>query len=280
MIESTQLSRLLVDQGNSRVKLLFCNDDVDTGQLIEIDNNQLDQINVILAKKGITEHTLITAQTDCSPIMVSSVAPSSERNHLEYVLNQQFNATVEWITTTAYVSIEGVLLRNAYIKTDALGVDRWVALAGAVSCFPNKDIIVADFGTATTLDLLRADGQHMGGWIVPGLGAAQDLMQRRLSQLYTPHYVSGVGQQKVSEKWLGRSTSTAIDMGLLQMQAGLLDRFLMQTISMGIVKPKVLLTGGQVNSLLPLFTKNYCHMPRLIFFGINALVNKNNAECE
>ena len=45
------------------------------------------------------------------------------------------------------------------------------SLAGASGCSAVGfgDLVVADAGTAVTLDLLRADGQHLGGYIPPGV---------------------------------------------------------------------------------------------------------------
>ena len=51
-----------------------------------------------------------------------------------------------------------------------LGVDRWLAiLAAAFKLYPQKNVLIIDAGTATTVDLLAKSGVHQGGWILPGI---------------------------------------------------------------------------------------------------------------
>lgn len=63
-------------------------------------------------------------------------------------------------------------LNLAYQKPETLGVDRWLTLLGARHQWPHRDCVVMDSGSALTLDLLKGSGEHLGGYIVPGLGLA------------------------------------------------------------------------------------------------------------
>ncbi len=56
---------------------------------------------------------------------------------------------------------------NAYSNPRGIGVDRWLALLGAAR-LNHSDAIVVDAGSAITVDLLKADGRHLGGAIMPG----------------------------------------------------------------------------------------------------------------
>jgi type III pantothenate kinase len=77
--------------------------------------------------------------------------------------------SVRWLEASATAG--GV--RNGYEQPRQLGVDRWAALVGARRLGTGPWVVVG-CGTALTIDLLRADGQHLGGYIVPGLGDAGD----------------------------------------------------------------------------------------------------------
>ena len=66
-------------------------------------------------------------------------------------------------------------LRSGYAEPERLGADRWVALVAA-SLAVSGPCAVLDAGSAITLDFVDAEGDHEGGWIVPGLG----LMRRSL----------------------------------------------------------------------------------------------------
>jgi len=57
---------------------------------------------------------------------------------------------------------------NGYTTPEALGSDRWAAMIGARAAFPDEPLLIATFGTATTLEALRADGRFVGGLIAPG----------------------------------------------------------------------------------------------------------------
>ena len=77
---------------------------------------------------------------------------------------------------------------NGYADPSLLGVDRWVAVVGAYHRVRGA-VVVADIGTAATIDVVAADGRHRGGYIVPGprlmvaslLGGTSDLAAFRAS---------------------------------------------------------------------------------------------------
>ncbi len=56
---------------------------------------------------------------------------------------------------------------TAYADPRGIGVDRWLALLGAAK-LSQSDAIIVDAGSAITVDLLKADGKHLGGAIMPG----------------------------------------------------------------------------------------------------------------
>lgn len=60
-----------------------------------------------------------------------------------------------WVATTQY-------------QAGQLGADRVANLVAARQRWPHTPLCVADFGTALTVDALSADGQFLGGAIVPG----------------------------------------------------------------------------------------------------------------
>lgn len=67
-------------------------------------------------------------------------------------------------------------LKNSYENVSTMGVDRWLAMVAAEE-LTTKPFVVIDIGTALTCDFV-ANGQHLGGWIVPGF----HLMKHALTQ--------------------------------------------------------------------------------------------------
>ena len=59
---------------------------------------------------------------------------------------------------------------NGYRNPAQLGSDRWAALIGARALHVGRAVLVVCCGTATTIDLLTAQGQFVGGCIMPGVG--------------------------------------------------------------------------------------------------------------
>lgn len=59
-------------------------------------------------------------------------------------------------------------LRNGYQEFARLGVDRWLAMIGGLGR-TMEDFAVISFGTAITLDFVTKSGEHLGGYILPGI---------------------------------------------------------------------------------------------------------------
>jgi type III pantothenate kinase len=120
---------------------------------------------------------------------------------------------------------------NHYLKPEQLGVDRWCALIGA-RCLSQTAAIVVMAGTATTIDTLDADGNFLGGMIVPGI----ELMLRSLArETAALPFADGVYSP------LPRGTDDAIVSGALEAQAGAIERAYSR---LGDVGAQCLLSGG------------------------------------
>lgn len=103
---------------------------------------------------------------------------------------------------------------NRYEPPERLGADRWAALIGA-RALERGACLVVDAGTATTADMLGADGVFRGGVILPGI----DLMKRALAQHAAQ--LSLAEGHVVGEP---RRTADAIETGCVLAQAGAIER--------------------------------------------------------
>ena len=56
-----------------------------------------------------------------------------------------------------------------YETPNTLGKDRLAAVCGAMRLYPRTDLLVIGIGTCITYDLVRSNGDYMGGLISPGL---------------------------------------------------------------------------------------------------------------
>jgi len=76
--------------------------------------------------------------------------------------------------TQIHTEDEAFGIKNSYADTSKMGADRWLAMVAAEKITP-KPFFVMDVGTAITVDFV-ANGQHLGGWIVPGYTVMRDAL--------------------------------------------------------------------------------------------------------
>ena len=128
-------------------------------------------------------------------------------------------------------------------RPDDVGADRLVnALAAAR--IHGAPAVVADFGTATTIDCVAADGAFVGGAIAPGLELGLEALVARTAKL--PRI-----ELRAPDRAIGRDTVSAIQSGtILGYQAladGLITRIRGELADAAGVEPRdvrVILTGG------------------------------------
>jgi len=121
----------------------------------------------------------------------------------------------------------------------SVGVDR---LCAAVAAYDRLGTacVVADFGTAITIDCVSDEGVFLGGAILPGLRMSADSLHERTAQL--PRV------KLVAAKWVfGKSTQQAIAGGILAAARGAL-RELVEAYATHLGKwPLVIVTGGDAS---------------------------------
>jgi type III pantothenate kinase len=165
-------------------------------------------------------------------IVVSNVAGDAMRIRLQQLL-AHWPVESQWVE--AQPAACGVI--NRYAEPKQLGSDRWAALIGARALHTGACLVVTA-GTATTADMLLADGSFTGGLIYPGL----DLMKRSLSQ-NTARLPLARGRYDDEP----RNTDDAIETGCLLAQAAPLDR-LFSRLGTGAV---CVLSGGAAPAIAP-----------------------------
>lgn len=151
-------------------------------------------------------------------------------------------------------------VRPGYKNLAHLGVDRWLCLLAAYGRLQTACVVVG-CGTAVTVDLIEAKGQHLGGYIVPGLELMRDGLYRntnavRIEQLQTPEDLSP-----------GNDTLPAVNKGLLLMLAALIDnaRAQLESSHGGV---GVVLTGGDALLVRPFIDGQCDYNEHLVLEGL------------
>ena len=100
-------------------------------------------------------------------------------------------------------SATGFGIQHCYQQPETLGVDRWLTLFVAKAS--QRAAIIIDAGTAITLDVITANGDHKGGWIAPGMKLMQESLVQRSTRLKVT--------EQVPNEILGTATERAIFLG-------------------------------------------------------------------
>jgi type III pantothenate kinase len=97
---------------------------------------------------------------------------------------------------------------NKYNTPNTLGSDRLMAAVAAKYLFPNKDVIVFDFGTALTIDFINSKGEYLGGNISLGLNTRYRALNSFTNKLPL------VNSMEI-KKAVGGTTESAIESGVI-----------------------------------------------------------------
>jgi type III pantothenate kinase len=177
-----------------------------------------------------------------------------------------------------YFNVEPLVLRPgvktglkiSYRDPKEVGADRIADAVGAVKLFPRRNLIVADFGTATTMCAITKDKEFLGGNIIPGVRLAMEALETKTAQLPSVEIIPPASA-------LGRSTIESIQAGLYWSNVGMV-RELVARITAEVFAdeaPLVIGTGG----FSQLFNREklFDHVvPDLILTGLMEIIRLND----
>ncbi|PIE53953.1 MAG: pantothenate kinase [Dethiosulfovibrio peptidovorans] len=173
--------------------------------------------------------------SEISGAAISSVVPALDKNFVEAV-SLYLNTTCLSISAEMDLGIE-----IAYANRWEVGADRLVNSVAGVAQY-GAPLIVVDFGTAITLDVISPKGAYLGGTISPGLVTSMDALFGKTSKL--PQVAL-----EVPESVIGVSTKTAIQSGVVYGTAGSVDALVRHIWrELGTVTP-VVATGGHASTM-------------------------------
>jgi len=201
--------------------------------------------------------------TDLSDVIVSCVVPPMQ-NILDKLCRQYFQLT-------PYVVGPGMKtgMPIQYDNPREVGADRIVnAVAAYEQC--RCALIVVDFGTATTFDVISADGCYLGGAISPGVGISAEALFERASKL--PRVEFSRPPQIIAKNTVN-SMQAGIFYGYVGLVEGIVSRMkqeLPETV-------KVLATGGLAGPIAEATDSIDQVEPFLTLEGLRILYQRNRA---
>ena len=171
-------------------------------------------------------------------IVVSSVVP---------VLTAAYEEMAQRATGRAPMVVGPGLKTGMPIRYEnprEVGADRIVnAVAALAKLAP--PLVIVDFGTATTLDVVAADGAYIGGAIAPGVETSAEALFSRAARL------SEVDLE-APERVIGTNTRASVQAGLLLGQAAMIDGLVRRIWGELGQETRVVATGGLAARMAPL----------------------------
>jgi type III pantothenate kinase len=242
---------LVIDVGNTNIKSAVWNGHrlIDCGSFATLGTD----IENDFESCWLTHTSLI------SKVMVSNVAASQVRDRIKRFCKTYLDITPEFVVPQK--TCMGMSTR--YQRPDALGVDRWLASLAAWT-LSRGSVCVVDVGTALTVDVVVADGEHVGGLIAPG----PDMLKASL--------VSGTAGIEIDQfgaaDRFGINTVEAISLGCRSALKGVLREVEQQLDMLGISETTSwYLTGGAGEVVKELIPNKHIDNPRLVLEGLVAL---------
>ena len=197
-------------------------------------------------------------------VIVACVAGEAVENALTAWMQSKWSVTPVFLRTTARL---GDVI-NAYDIPSQHGVDRWAALLGAHAQY-HQPVCIIDAGTAITVDLMDAEGRHLGGLILPGL----EMMRGALL-----HGTAGIHQTEGDITLFANNTADAVSSGTLHMlRAAVLDICSSAAQALGS-DMKIIITGGMSGQILSLpGMPQMRHEPELVLQGLHVAAEHGSA---
>ena len=160
------------------------------------------------------------------------------------------SSVVEELTQKFKTAVDNVFKLNSIILSTEIntgvkivldnpqeaGADRIANAAGAYVLYKHP-VIVVDFGTATTFDIVNGNGEFVGGIIAPGLNLQLKALNKFTSKL--PRI-----EVALSNSAIGHNTSDAILSGVLRGSAAMIDGLIEQCEKELGEKAVIVATGG------------------------------------
>ncbi len=197
-------------------------------------------------------------------IVVGSVARREITTALHEWCRKNWGVLPHELVATA----EACGVRNAYAEPARLGIDRWAALVAARQAY-DGGVLIADCGTAVTVDYLASDGRHLGGLIVPGLHLMRESLTRGTRLELAPESVS-------PHSLLATDTESAVAAGTLGMIVAWLARIAVEIAAKHGAPHALLITGGDAPLVREHLGEPWQLAPDLVLDGLERLAESDS----
>lgn len=157
-------------------------------------------------------------------------------------------------------------IKNRYGTPETLGTDRLASAVAANTLFPDKELIIFDFGTAMTVDFVNREGEFLGGNISLGLRMRFNAINHytnKLPLLSTPSCVENIGSYTVG------AVESGIILGIMFEIEGYISKYANHT---------VIFTGGDAKYFAEKMKSPIFVVHNLVLMGLARIAEFNAAD--
>ncbi|KRP68866.1 pantothenate kinase [Pseudomonas paralactis] len=240
---------LELDCGNSFIKW----------RVLEASNARISAEGVVGSDDALIESLIALPGLLLTRCRLVSVRALEETDKLVAALVEAFGVTV----SCAGSAREMAGVRNGYEEFERLGLDRWLAMLGAYK-LASGACVVLDFGTAATADFIDVDGQHLGGFICPGLPLMRNQLRTHTRKI---RYDDAAAERALERLSPGRTTVEAVERGCTLMLRGFVLTQLELARGYWGEEFTVFLTGGDADLVRDAAPQARL-IPDLVFVGL------------
>lgn len=251
---------LLIDAGNTRVKWALAEEGEPAGNAWRAAGSVL--------HSEVAELAGLWSGMPIARVVIANVAGPRLRKSLKAALDAAVgdaSLQIEWFVSSAKCAG----LHNHYRQPIQLGCDRFAAAIGARMLFPERALIVASCGTATTVDAVSVEGEFVGGMILPGLSLMTASLAGNTAQL------PPVSLQVDAAYPFADYTDAAIVSGCLAAQAGAIERALAAYRIVQGADVSCILTGGAAGLIAPQLSVAHERIDNLVLIGLQTVATSS-----
>ena len=205
---------------------------------------------------------LAGAGNSVTDAIVSSVKPHLTK-HLVTAIEELFTITPFIVSPSINMKLD----LSGY-ETGQLGSDR-IAVCEAAASKYDMPLIIFDFGTATTINVIDGNSHFIGGSILPGLMMGISALAKDTAQL---PQVALTSQTPL----IGRNTRECINSGAIFGAASMLDGMTMRIEKRLGQKATVVITGGNAKYVISACQTEVILVPDLLLEGLYILHESNS----
>lgn len=163
-----------------------------------------------------------------------------------------------------------VPVANAYLTPATLGRDRLAAAVGAATLYPSRNVLIVDFGTALTFDLVTSDNTYRGGFISPGV-------RSRFRSLHDYTAKLPLCDASEEELPLGVTTETSIVQGVMSGVTYEIEGHIAR-LSARYDDLCIIFTGGEAKYFVKRIKNTIFANCNLVFYGLNRILEYHTDE--